>query len=133
LEQRLNWQALISIYLSEKKIEESLIALKELERDRGNFGYWAGSPSDSYQVRVAKAAAETHPGEAIQIYQKVIAKLIEVRGRDTYKMAAGYLAQVKRLYNKQQREKEWEAYITEIRHNHKSLRALKEELDNLRL
>ena len=133
LEQRLNWQALISIYLSEKKIEESLIALKELERDRGNFGYWAGSPSDSYQVRVAKAAEGTHPGEAIQIYQKVIAKLIEVRGRDTYKMAAGYLAQVKRLYNKQQREKEWEAYITEIRHNHKSLRALKEELDNLRL
>ncbi len=58
-----------------------------------------------------------------------VKRLIDGRGRENYQQAAGYLARVRGVYQKQEREPEWQAYITNLRNSNKSLRALKEELD----
>ena len=82
---------------------------------------------------MAQAAEESYPDEAIKLYKSVIQRLIDGRGRENYQQAVGYLLRVKQLYQKQGRESEWHAYITNLRNSNKSLRALKEELDKRNL
>ena len=137
LEQQKNWGALVSIYLTEGEVGKALSALAEMERasttSLSGYGYPSYGAPSSYQVQVAKAAEEHYPDEAIRLYKSVVQRLIDVRGRDNYQQAAGYLAQVKVLYQKQGRESEWNAYISDLRNSNKSLRALKEELDKRNL
>jgi hypothetical protein len=133
LEQQSRWEALVSIYLDEGEVDHALSALAEMERgSEGSFpGYGHSYYSDpgDYRIRVAKAAEEEYPGEAIRLYKRVIQKLIDRRGRENYQQAIGYLDRVRRLYQKQGLELEWQAYMTTLRNSNKSLRALKEELD----
>jgi uncharacterized Zn finger protein len=76
---------------------------------------------------------ESYPDEALRLYKHVVQRLIDGRGRENYQQATGYLARVRRLYQKQGREPEWQAYMTALRNSNKSLRALKEELDKREL
>jgi hypothetical protein len=130
LEQQHRWGALVSIYLDEGEVAQALSALTEMERP-AYYGYGYGYHSDAsgYQVQVAKAAEEQYPDEAIRLYKSVAQRLIDARGRENYQQAIGHLTRVKLLYQKQGREPEWNAYITDLRNKSKSLRALKEELD----
>src|SRR6266436_869830 len=131
LVQQGNWSALISIYLDEGEVIQALAALAEMERTSSTsfYGYGYRASSNDYQIRVAKAAEERYPGEAIRLYKSVVQKLISGRGRENYQQASGYLTRIKLLYEKQGQEPEWHAYITNLRNSNKSLRALKEELD----
>jgi uncharacterized Zn finger protein len=133
LEQQRRWGALVSIYLEEGEVGQALSALAEMERspNTSSYGYGYGSHSSpsEYQVEVAKAAEEQYPDEAIRLYKSAVQRLIDLRGRENYQQATGHLTRVKWLYQKQEREPEWHAYITNLRNSNKSLRALKEELD----
>ncbi len=132
LEQQGRWAALVGIYLDEGDVGRALSALTEIERTKTSlygYGYNADSALNTYQTQVAKAAEEQYPDEAIRLYKSVAQKLISGRGRENYQQATGYLSRVKLLYQKQGREAEWHAYITNLRNSNKSLRALKEELD----
>jgi len=121
------------IYLDEGEVGQALAALAELERaprtSLYGYGYRPEPASSSYQAQVAQAAEESYPDEAIRLYKSVVQRLIDGRGRENYQQATGYLIRVRRLYQKQGRESEWDAYITNLRNSNKSLRALKEELD----
>jgi uncharacterized Zn finger protein len=70
----------------------------------------------------------SYPDEAIRLFKSVVKRLIDGRGRENYQQATVYLARVRQLYRKQEREPEWQEYITNLRNSNKSLRALKEEL-----
>jgi tetratricopeptide (TPR) repeat protein len=133
LEQQSRWGALVSIYLDEGEIGHALSALAELERGSGGslpgYGHSYYSASGDYRTQVAKAAEEEYPGEAIRLYKSVIQKLIDARGRENYQQAIGYMMRIRMLYQKQEREPEWQAYITDLHNSNKNLRALKEELD----
>ena len=133
LEQQSRWGALVTIYLDEGEVGQALAALAEMDRTPRTslygYGYQAGAASSSYQAQVAQAAEESYPDEAIRLYKSVVQRLIEGRGRENYQQATGYLIRVRRLYQKQGREAEWDAYIANLRNSNKSLRALKEELD----
>jgi hypothetical protein len=131
LERQGRWEALVSLYLDEKEVGQALAALAEMERTSGtpSYGYRFGSPSSTYQARVAEAAEESYPDEALRLYKSVIQRLINGRGRENYQQATGYLTRIKRLYQKQKRDAEWKRYINGLRDSNKSLRALKEELD----
>ncbi|HEX6557587.1 MAG TPA: hypothetical protein VF026_32785 [Ktedonobacteraceae bacterium] len=133
LEQQSRWGALVTIYLDEGEVDQALVALAEMERaprtSLYGYGYRAEAASNSYQVQVAQAAEESYPNEAIWLYKSVVQRLIDGRGRENYQQATGYLIRVRRLYQKQGREAEWNAYIANLRNSNKSLRALKEELD----
>jgi len=131
LEQQSRWEALVTIYLDEGEVGQALAALTAMERTPRTplyaYGYRA------YQAQVAEAAEESYPDEAIRLYKSVVKRLIDGRGRENYQQATGYLARVRRLYQKQGREPEWQAYMTTLRNSNKSLRALKEELDKKEL
>src|SRR6266566_1445382 len=137
LEQQSRWGALVTIYLDEGEVGQALAALAEMDRmprtSLYGYGYRAEAASSSYQAQVAQAAEESYPKEAIRLYKSVVQRLIEGRGRENYQQATGYLIRVRRLYQKQGRESEWDAYITNLRNSNKSLRALKEELDKRNL
>jgi tetratricopeptide (TPR) repeat protein len=133
LEQQSRWGALVSIYLNEGEVGQALAALAEMERTPRTplyaYGYRAQGAPSHYQAQVAQAAEESYPDEAIRLYKSVVQRLIDGRGRENYQQATGYLARVRRLYQTQEREQEWQAYMTSLRNSNKSLRALKEELD----
>jgi|GEM_PF-2049494 len=130
LKQQSHWAALVAIFVDEGAVEQALAALGELERAQKVpiYGYHSSS-LPTLRVRVAQAAEEMYPDEAVQIYTRVVDALIASRGRENYQQAVTYLGQMKQLYQKMEREKTWEAYIVGLRTSHKSLRALKEELD----
>lgn len=130
LEQRGCWGTLVNLYLDEKEVGHALAALAELERPAGNtYRSSLYSPGGNYQTRVAQAAEESYPHEALRLYMSVVQQLIDGRGRDNYQRAADHLVRVKHLYQQQGQDAAWETYITNLRTSHKSLRALREELD----
>jgi tetratricopeptide (TPR) repeat protein len=133
LEQQSRWGALVTIYLDEGEVGHALSALAELERGSGGslagYGHSYYSAPGDYRIQVAQAAEEEYPEEAIRLYKSVIQKLIDGRGRENYQQAIGYMMRIRMLYQKQEREPEWQAYTTNLRNSNKSLRALKEELD----
>ncbi|TME64489.1 MAG: hypothetical protein E6I59_06750 [Chloroflexi bacterium] len=133
LEQQGRWGALVTIYLDEGEVGQALAALAEMERaprtSLYGYGYRAEGAPSHYQAQVAEAAEESYPDEAIRLYKSVVQRLIDGRGRENYQQATGYLARIRRLYQKQGREPEWQAYMATLRNSNKSLRALKEELD----
>ena len=119
---------LIQIALDEKDVEEALVLLKT---DQGNAGGYSYSPfygGPSLDIEVARAAEETFPRNAIEIYQRRIDRLISQRVRDSYKQAAQYLVRVRDLFNKLGESERWITYITSLREKNRALRALKEEM-----
>lgn len=133
LEGQGKWGELIGIYLHEAEIMPALAALEQMEHASNashyGYGYSTHFAPEKYQIHVAKAAEEPYPDEAIQLYKRMVERLINARGRENYQQAVGYVTQVKHLYRKQGRESEWNVYITALRNKNKSLRALKEELE----
>ena len=132
-----NWYALIEIHIEEGNIREAIDALTKSEKpSRGGQQLW-GTPfmasPEVYTARVAKAAEKDYPDEAVRIYQKLAAQKIDYRNRASYQEAASYLVLVMRLLEQNGRDDEWKGFISGLRAQHKSLRALKEELDSLGL
>jgi uncharacterized Zn finger protein len=78
--------------------------------------------------------AEDYPDEAITTYRDAAEQQIEYRQRTAYREAAGYLAEVKKIYTRAGRADEWQRYISTLRESYKRLPALQQELEakNLR-
>lgn len=90
LERQGRWGALVSLYLDEKEVGQALAALAEMERTPGApfyGGYRFESPSSSYQAKVAEAAEEAYPEEALRLYKPVVQRLIDGHGRENYQQA----------------------------------------------
>jgi uncharacterized Zn finger protein len=83
-------------------------------------------------VQMILACAGKYSEFYLKHYLSQIDRLIHLRGRESYKTAAGYVRTVKRIYvTFLQQPQEWERYITNLRAAHKPLRALQGELRNL--
>jgi uncharacterized Zn finger protein len=128
--------ALIEIYLEEGDVAAAVKALEVGQKQKGGLGYgfatwW--SPLGSLEARVAAAAETTDPDASIRIYRRMADRQIEARDRNHYRQAADHLAQIKRIMTTAGRSEQWSAHIAELRQQHKSLRALREELDALDL
>jgi hypothetical protein len=118
LEQQSRWGALVTLYLDEGEVGQALAALAEMERAPRTafygYGYRFEAAPSHYQAQVAEAAEESYQDEAIRLYKIVVQRLIDGRGRENYQQATGYLARVRRLYQKQGWEPEWQAYMTGV-------------------
>jgi catechol 2,3-dioxygenase-like lactoylglutathione lyase family enzyme len=134
LEQAKNTTLLIQIALDEGDIEHALQLLKgTVKKDHygytyiESYGYYGYS---NIALEVARAAEETQPREAIELYQQYAERLIALRERKNYQAACTYLVKVRALYEKLGEGEAWTTYITVLREQNRNLRALKEELAN---
>jgi hypothetical protein len=114
-EQRLSG-LLTLIYLDDGEIDQALAAMR------------AGPISADIALKVAKAAEESFPQDALAIYRRQAEAMIAQQGRDNYRSAARLLARVRAIYQATVKPELWTAYITELRERHRRLRAFKEEL-----
>lgn len=128
LEASKNTRPLIEIALDEGEIEKALQRLKELaKKDRygttyeGDYGY-------GIDLKVAQAAEETSPQEAIALYQQRAERLIAQRDRKQYHEACTFLAKMRSVYEKSGERGAWASYIATLRQQNRNLPALKDEL-----
>lgn len=67
------------------------------------------------------------PAALSPLYHQTIAFLISQKSRDTYKRAVRYLKRLKKLYEKQKKQSQWEMYFEQLRQSTTRLRAFQEE------
>ena len=73
-----------------------------------------------------------YTNEYLDQYRKMINELIAARGRANYQEAVPYAKTVKKIYTEiLTKPDEWRAYITDLRHQNKRLRAFQEEFAHL--
>jgi catechol 2,3-dioxygenase-like lactoylglutathione lyase family enzyme len=132
LGQASNIALLIEIALEEGDLDHALHLLKgTVKKDYHGYTYL-----DSYgyfghgniALEVARAAEETRPREAIELYRHYAERLIALRERKNYQAACTYLVKMRALYEKLGEREAWTSYITALREQNRNLRALKEEL-----
>jgi uncharacterized Zn finger protein len=122
---------LIEIALDEGDIDKALKLLEGiLTKDREGYTYTSSKIhyNIGIDVDVARAAEETRPREAIQIYQRRAERFIAMRDRKHYQEACPFLAKIRALYQKLGEPEAWTSYITTLREQNRNLRALKDEL-----
>jgi catechol 2,3-dioxygenase-like lactoylglutathione lyase family enzyme len=133
LEQEQNIALLIQIALDDGEIDNALQLLKRIARkDSYGYTYTSGYAYSVFSIDldVARAAEETRPREAIQLYQQHAERLIAQRDRRNYQAACTYLIKMRSLYEKLGEQETWIRYLAALRDQNRNLRALKEELTN---
>lgn len=124
----------MEIYLQDGDVAAALDASEKQGKQRQRGEWFAVSWGSSDQIlRLAQAAERDFPDAAVSIYQRLAEQKIEGRQRSSYKDAATCLARAKETLERHDRTEEWRTLITNVRTSHKTLRALREELDALDL
>ncbi|TVL99851.1 MAG: hypothetical protein CV087_16530 [Candidatus Brocadia sp. WS118] len=114
-----------------------LIDIADKEKDADMVLHWYKKSyaknhwfSDEH-VQVARAIAGKYPDEALKIWCELAENQIALTKPSAYEIAVGYLKQVRDIYRKTHRAKEWESYLAVLRETNKkktrfiqSLRAL---------
>lgn len=132
LEQTKRSTLLIQIAMDEVDIDHALHLLKGMAKKdihgityNDGYGYYGFG---DIALEVARAAEETRPREAIELYRQSAERLIALRDRKNYQAACKYLAKMRELYEKLGEHEAWKSYVTALREQNRNLRALKEEL-----
>lgn len=134
LAQASNTVLLIEIALDEDDIDRALQLLQGMEKKGSpgsgyayiaGYGYYGFS---AIALQVARAAEQTRPLAAVELYQQLAEDLIAQRGRQNYQEACKHLARIQALYKQIDEATAWTRYIAALRERNRSLRALKEEL-----
>lgn len=115
---------LIEIYLQEDEVDRALETVQEMNAASARVRV-----DVELTARVAQAAEEARPRDAIRLYVEAAERLIAYRGRHNYATAAAYLRRVRRLYQRLGEASTWESYVAGLRDGNRRLRALKDELN----
>jgi uncharacterized Zn finger protein len=117
---------LIEVAIAEKRTEDIIRWYDRRGADRTTWG-WSASLDDT----VARALADTHPERAVAIWKQMAEDSIAQANKNAYQTAGVYLRQVHRLLKQMGKEKEWQAYVAELRQANVRKRRFLEVLDNL--
>lgn len=124
LENKKNFDFLISIYLEEKDVGNALATLEKLpERWRNH----------ELHIEVAEAAKKQYPQDAIRIFTTEAEQFINHRNRDGYSQAAICLRKIRDIHRQMKDTQPWDKLIADIRERYKRLPALQDELNQLKL
>ncbi len=117
------WHVLTEIYLDEHEIDAALRSLRKMQTGAmGNVLY------RDLVLDVAQAAEATHPRDALQIYLRRAERAIDERNRSAYQQACQYLLRVRELYTRLGEAHVWQQYLSKLQSQHKTLRALNDEI-----
>ena len=131
-----NTSLLIYIAIDEGEIDKALELVKsESKQDRSVYGSWYGSAYryGSIALDVARAAEETRPRAALEIYQQHVEWLIALKERKHYQAACTYLVKMRALYEKLGESEVWRSYIAALRERNRHLPALRDEMAKAKL
>jgi hypothetical protein len=123
----------ITIALDEGQVEQALKLLQSQQQSQNSRSGPYGDDHFDVGIAVAKAAEESHPYEAMEIYRRYAQTYIEWRGRENYAIACQYLTNVCKLYNKVGHNELWTSYITGLCERHRNLPALRDEMAKAKL
>lgn len=128
LDQAKRTDVLVQVHLDEGQIDRALELVPRLmpTESWNRFNYY-GFTGDLV-LAVAKAAESTRPRAALEIYRQRAEKLIELRGRDNYRVACDLLCKIRSLHRALGEDNAWTDYVTALRERTRALRALKEEM-----
>ena len=119
---------LIRIYLDEGDVDQAIVLWESRSGKRPALAVgW-----DRVDLEVAQAAEKSRPETALKIYRDEVKRLISVRGRQSYQSACQFLKKIRPLL-KTSGHDDWDDYISRLREENRSLRALHEELKKARL
>lgn len=114
---------LIDIAILEKRNDDIVALYARAAQGKGRF--WGG------EDKIAAAVHQTHPDTALQIWKRLAESQITLVNPSAYQTAATYLIKMKKLYEGLNRSQEWQAYLSQLRIQHKPKRRLMETLDSL--
>lgn len=136
LRRKEHWGTLAEIFLAEGNVADAVAVYAEWEHagrreqhKEPDFVWMVTEFNHARELHLAHAAERDFPDIAVAIYRRHADRLIANRQRSSYKEAAKFLASVKAVLHAAGRAAEWDETITALRLQHKSLRALREELD----
>lgn len=118
---------LIEIAIYEKR-NDDVLALYGEKPKHTLFGFWFG---DQLSSVVADAVQETHPHEALAIWEQLAVGQIALVQPAAYEVAGGYLKKMKTVYSRLGKTAEWTALIAEIRSKNRPKRRLMTVLNQL--
>ncbi len=123
----------ITIALDEGQVEQALKLLQSQQQSQNSRSGPYGDDHFDVGIAVAKAAEESHPYEALEIYRRYAQTRIEWRGRENYAIACQHFTDVRKLYNKVGHSELWTSYITGLSERHHNLPALRDEMAKAKL
>lgn len=122
-------ELLIRVYLDEREIDQALAALAaKPDAPRTFLSNGGFLPGYNIGLEVARAAEAPRPQAALDIYRKYVDRLIDQRGRDSYRAACGLLQRVRAIHEQLGEREVWASYIAALRDRTRALRALRDEL-----
>ena len=120
----------IELKLLARPIHITSFACYNLVAQPVGYGYYGFG---DIALQVARAAEESRPREAIELYRQRAERLIAQRGRQNYQQACTFLAKMSVLYKQLGEHDTWTSYLTGLREQNRNLRALKEEMADANL
>jgi uncharacterized Zn finger protein len=79
---------------------------------------------------VARAAEDSQPRAAIEIYEQHVERLLDMQNRGNYRAACDYLLKIRTLYERLDDLEGWTSYFDDLRRRTNRLRSFKEEMAN---
>jgi uncharacterized Zn finger protein len=122
-------ELLIRIALEEKRHDDAL-AWYERHKNRGSGG-WGFFGRYGVEQSLAEAVCATHPDAALGIWRTLAEHEIAQTKPAAYEVAAGYLEQMKAVYERTEKTVEWQSLLSELRATHRPKRSLMAVLDRL--
>ena len=123
LEDADQYDVLTRLHLSDGNVDEALQTVHHTS------SHWYGRFSN-LKVDVARAAEDTHPERAADLYLDLAGDLIDERGRKNYARAAEHLSRIQHIYHDVVNDSSaWGELIAMIRAEYSNLPALQDELD----
>jgi uncharacterized Zn finger protein len=116
-------EILIDIAILEKRFDDAVTLYRALQ-ETGRTGWHTDQT-------VAKAVSATHPEVALGIWRGIVDGLIAQVKPNAYAEAGGYLRQMHKVFEANQRLGDWQALLAELRRTHKAKKRLLGVLDSL--
>jgi hypothetical protein len=113
---------LTEIHLLENRVDQALDTLEQL-RHRSRW------KAVTLSLKVAQAAEESRPRDAIRLYMVEVERLIAARGRGSYAKAATYLLRVRAVHERMGEKNAWQALIASLREKNRRLPAMQDEFN----
>ena len=104
----------------------NLMEILECVKNRANYrGFYNVDENHQY----SKVLAKTYPQEILSLYRHEVASYVDQGGRENYRHAVSVLHEIHQLMIENKLEKDWTAYLTAFKIEHKRKRTLMELLD----